>query len=124
MIEIREQLNIRAIERSYGGRNYRALPFNSRHHHNNPKLEDRFPKTPEESKNTGCPCGLTVAGRLTTMRKKTRNGRPKRILGRNPIHYRHITDGGIKGGPFGGSKRDRRRRERRQRRLQTPDTDA
>jgi len=64
MIEIREQLNIRAIERSYGDRNYRALPFNSRHHHNNPKLEDRFPKAPEESKNTGCPCGLTVAGRL------------------------------------------------------------
>jgi len=50
-----------------------------------------------------------------------RTGRRKQgrkpTLGRNPIHYRHITDGGIKGGPFGGSKREQRRRERRRQRL-------
>ena len=51
------------------------------------------------------------------MRKSRRTKRRKPLLGRNPIHYRHITDGGIKGGPFGGSKRDVRRRERRRQRL-------
>ena len=34
-------------------------------------------------------------------------------MGRNPIHYDHIT-GGIKGGAFGGSKRDLRRKARRE----------
>jgi hypothetical protein len=51
------------------------------------------------------------------MRTGKRNQSRKPQLGRNPIHYRHITDGGIKGGPFGGSKRERRRRERRRQRL-------
>lgn len=51
------------------------------------------------------------------MRTGKRNKRRKPLLGRNPIHYRHITDGGIKGGPFGGSKREQRRRERRRQRL-------
>ena len=49
----------------------------------------------------------------TGKRKQTR----KPLLGRDPIYYRHITDGGIKGGPFGGSKREQRRRERRRQRL-------
>lgn len=35
---------------------------------------------------------------------------------RNPIHLEHITNG-LKGGAFGGSKRDRRRRERREAKL-------
>lgn len=51
------------------------------------------------------------------MSKDKRKRARKPLLGRNPIHYRHITDGGIKGGPFGGSKREQRRRERRRGRL-------
>jgi hypothetical protein len=51
------------------------------------------------------------------MRKGKRKGPRKPLLGRNPIHYRHITDGGIKGGAFGGSKREQRRRERSRQRL-------
>ena len=51
------------------------------------------------------------------MRTGKRKQPRKPLLGRNPIHYRHITDGGIKGGPFGGSKREQRRRERRRQRL-------
>ena len=35
------------------------------------------------------------------------------LSSRNPIHFEHVTNG-IKGGVFGGSKRDQRRRTRRE----------
>jgi len=51
----------------------------------------------------------------------TRKPPGRRLKTRDPIHYRHITDGGIKGGPHGGTKRERRRRERRKARRQFSD---
>ena len=66
---------------------------------------------------------------MAKKRKKNKGDKRDRIVitqieiiqsSRNPLHYEHITNG-LKGGAFGGSKRDQRRKARRESKLRSND---